>query len=88
VVALGGVSAWGAWQQSAREWNLPTTSACFALVFAVVVCTTVYFRLLGRMGWLLTQTIQIELESADQGEEESVPPSGKNAAEPTEPSIA
>jgi hypothetical protein len=44
--------------------------------------------LLGRMGWLLTQTIQIELESADQGEEESVPPSGKNAAEPTEPSIA
>ena len=66
LLALAGVSIVGLlWLGTFPFGPLHTTGA-IAVIYACVVFVTIYFRLLGRLGWLLTQEIEIEQEVADE----------------------
>lgn len=56
-----------AWELTGREWKPPVLTLTVALVFGAVVCGAIYFRLLGRLGWILTQEIIYEADDQDDG---------------------
>jgi hypothetical protein len=41
-------------------------AAAAGLVFCLTILTTIYFRLLGRLGWLLTEQIMVEADPSEQ----------------------
>jgi hypothetical protein len=48
-----------AWHLTSHDWTAVVILAEILLVFCVVAALTAYFRLLGRLGWVLTQQVVI-----------------------------
>jgi len=59
VLSLATLSAVGMFQLIFREWTPLVVGRVIVCDLAVVMCAAIYFRLLGRLGWLLTQNIFI-----------------------------
>jgi hypothetical protein len=54
-------------RMAGEAWTPLMTTIMVLIVFCLTVLTTIYFRLLGRLGWLLTQQIMIDVETDDPG---------------------
>ena len=59
---LAGASIAGLLYLSTLEPNGRTAAGAIAALFGVLTCATIYFRLLGRLAFVFTQQIEVEVD--------------------------
>ena len=72
LVGCAGACADAVWMLTARDWTPAVIALTIALILAFVNFSTIYFRLLGRLGWVLTQRVTVNVDEGPGGNTEDL----------------